>query len=230
MRKKLLNSAWLLGIAATLLGLYLRIVLRCTRWTLEGDEYLAPFLQDRPVVVAFWHECLPLMPAFWQRVRVRNRARGVTVLVSRHRDGRFIGRLVAQFGIGIVHGSSARPGRAREYGGAAGLRALHVALRRNKAVVITPDGPRGPRRQAALGVTMLAGLAGVPVLPMGAATRWRIGLKTWDLMPIPLPFGRGVLTCLAPIPVTAEAAEASLPVITDALNQAVQRAEILCRA
>src|SRR5689334_20566130 len=34
----------------------------------------------------------------------------------------------------------------------------------------TPDGPRGPRRQAALGVAQIAALSGAPILPCAAQT------------------------------------------------------------
>ena len=66
-------------------------------------------------------------------------------------------------------------------------------------VVITPDGPRGPRRVAAPGVAQLAALSGMPVLPCAAQTSRRWTLRSWDRMVLPLPFGRGVIVCGAPI-------------------------------
>ena len=56
---------------AWLLGLYLACVFRTTRWTLLGEAHLHAALlppQDggggrcRPVIAAFWHERLPMMP------------------------------------------------------------------------------------------------------------------------------------------------------------------------
>ena len=73
-------------------------------------------------------------------------------LVSQHRDGRFIGAIMRRFGILPIFGSSTR-------GGAAGLRNLLAMLRQGDLIGITPDGPQGPRRRAALGVAQLAALA-----------------------------------------------------------------------
>ncbi len=105
-----------------------------------------------------------------------------------------------------------------------------AALSNGEIVGITPDGPRGPRRQAAAGVAQIAALAGVPVLPCAARTGRRIQLNTWDMMPIPLPFGRGVLVCGAGITVPRDGWQDALPAIADALNEAAEQAEAACPA
>jgi len=46
-------------------------------------------------------------------------------------------------------------------------------------------------------------------------------------MVLPLPFGRGVLVCEAPIRVPRQGWEASLPIIETALNAAADRADQL---
>lgn len=97
-------------------------------------------------------------------------------------------------------------------------------------VAITPDGPRGPRRVAAPGVARLAALSGALVLPFAAQTSRRRVLRTWDRMVLPLPFGRGAVVCLPAITVPQEGWEASVPVITEALNAAAARADELCVA
>jgi hypothetical protein len=96
-------------------------------------------------------------------------------------------------------------------------------------VVITPDGPRGPRRKAALGVAQLAALSGVPVLPCAAQIRPRWVLNSWDRMVLPLPFGRGVIVCGPSIAVPREGWEAALPVIAQAMTDAADQADALCR-
>jgi lysophospholipid acyltransferase (LPLAT)-like uncharacterized protein len=131
--------------------------------------------------------------------------------------------VVRRFGIRPILGSSSR-------GGAAGLRGLLAVLSRGELIGITPDGPRGPRRQAAAGVAQLAALSGVPVLPCAARTSRRIQLQTWDRMPVPLPFGRGVMVCGPAIRVARHGWKDAVPAITEALNQAADRAERLCPA
>jgi lysophospholipid acyltransferase (LPLAT)-like uncharacterized protein len=223
--KSLLRTSLAQAILAALLGGYLAFALRTTRWTLDGQEHFRPFGAGTPVVFAFWHEFLPLMPALSLIARKLPfyRPTPIHTLVSQHRDGRFIGSVVRRFGISPILGSSSR-------GGAAGLRNLLAVLRQGHLIGITPDGPRGPRRQAALGVAQLAALSGVPVVPLAARTSRRIQLNTWDRMRVPLPFGRGVMVCGPAIDVPRNGWRDAVPVIAEALNQAANRAEALCPA
>ena len=230
--KQILRSPALQATTARLVGLYLHLALRTTRWRILGAEHLTDAIGGRPVIAAFWHERLAMLPALWFHMRRRG-ARGTPrVLVSKHRDGRFIGIAVRRFGVRVVHGSSSKTGSARdvgEKGGAAGIRALLSVIEAGEHVLITPDGPRGPRRRAAPGVAQLAGLSGAPVLPVGGQTRRHRILPTWDRMLVPLPFGRGVIVCGAPIAVPREGWEAALPAIEAALNAAADQADALCR-
>ncbi len=230
--KRLLRSAAVQAVTARLVGLYLSFALHTTRWTVVGDEHLPPHIAGQPAIATFWHERLPLLPALWFHM-TRHGARGTPrVLVSKHRDGRFIGAVVARFGVTVVHGSSSKDGSARdvsEKGGAASVRVLLGVLEAGEHILITPDGPRGPRRRAAPGVAQIAGLSGAPVLPIGAQTSRRWVLPTWDRMVVPVPFGRGVIVCGKPIPVPREGWEASLPAIEAALNETADEADRLCR-
>jgi lysophospholipid acyltransferase (LPLAT)-like uncharacterized protein len=218
---------------ARLLGLYLDLALRSTRWTMEGGTNIAPYLAAGPVIVAFWHERLPLMPALWIMAMRANPDRRAAVLASRHRDGRFLGGVMARFGVRLVYGSTGtgKPGRpVRDRGGAAGLRALLAALEAGDAVVITPDGPRGPRRMAAPGTAQLGAMAQAPVVAASGQTRHRITLSSWDRMVLPLPFGRGALVCMPPIVVPRGQVGVALPQIEAALTAAAERADALCRS
>jgi lysophospholipid acyltransferase (LPLAT)-like uncharacterized protein len=226
MLKRLLRHRVTQAALAFLLGRYLALALATTRWTLHGAEHLAPHLHNRPVIAAFWHERLPLMPALWRHARRGGVTVRMVVLVSRHTDGRFIGAMMRIFDLDIVHGSTARYGQDR--GGAASLRQLLDRLDSGDYVVITPDGPRGPRRQAAPGVAQLAAFSGVPVLPCAAQTSRRHGLKTWDRMVLPLPFGRGVLVCRPTIAVPRDGGEAALAGIQAAMTEAADLADRLC--
>lgn len=227
MLKRLLRHRSVQAMLAWLVGHYLGFALWSTRWTLEGGEHLAPCLEGRPMVVAFWHERLPLMPALWLLARRQGAARGVAVrahvLVSRNFDGRFIGAVMARFGVRVVHGSSARGGVNK--GGAAALRGLLEGLAGGSSAVVTPDGPRGPRRVAAAGVAQLAALAGVAVLPCAGQTSRRWVLGSWDRMVLPLPWGRGVLVCEPAVTVAREDALRALPAIAAALDAAALRAD-----
>lgn len=223
--KSLLRTPQAQTVLAVLMAAYLRFALRTTRWSLAGSEHYEPFAAGRPVIFAFWHEFLPSAPAI---VRYRSSLPGyhwtqLYTLVSRHRDGRLIGEIVRRLGIEPIHGSSSR-------GGAAGLRNLAMALRGGGQIGITPDGPRGPRRQAAPGMAQLAALAGVPVVPCAARTTLALQFNTWDRMRIPLPFGRGTMVFGPAISVSREEWQGFVPLIAAALDDVATRAETWCAA
>ncbi len=223
--KRLVRHPAAQALLARLLGAYLAFALATTRWRLVGEENLAGLVDGEPHIVAFWHERLLVMATLWLMVRrmPRSRPRRVHVLVSRHRDGQFIGTMVGRFDARVVTGSSSR-------GGAAGLRALLGLLRDGDLVAITPDGPRGPRRHAAPGVAQLAALSGAPVLPCAAQTSRRWVLRSWDRMTVPRPFGRGVVVCQPGIAVAREGWREAAPVIGAALSAAADEADRLCAA
>lgn len=193
---------------AWLAAAYVKFTLRTQSWRVLGGDHLNANL-DNPVIAALWHEALAASPAMWQIARQRGMCRSVVALSSMHRDGKLIGNILRHLGVELASGSSSR-------GGAKAVEALALALRNGKHVVITPDGPRGPRRVAAPGVARLAALTGAPVLPFGIWTSRAITMNTWDRMRFPLPFGRGVLAIGAPIHVTGPWKEA-LPRIEAAL-------------
>ncbi|PHK93258.1 hypothetical protein CR162_19570 [Pseudoroseomonas rhizosphaerae] len=222
MLRKLIRHPATQTALARLLSAYLAFCYRTTRWSMVGHEHVAPLAgRGQPVIIGFWHERLPMMPMLWTAVhRLFPGAKDWQphVLVSQHRDGRFIGEVVSRFRLVMVHGSTSR-------GGASGMRALLKVLREGSPVAITPDGPRGPRRKAAEGVASLAALAGVPVLPTAAATTRHRLLPSWDRMMLPLPFGRAVLVCGAPVPVPRDGIQEALPAIEAALSAACDTAD-----
>ena len=227
--KRLLRHPRTLAFGARALGAYLRFALRTTRWTLHGREALGSYVYGEPAIFAFWHERLPLMPALWTLALEERRGRAqvpMHVLVSQHKDGRLIGDIVRGFGVDVVFGSTS-DGR-KQRGGAAGLRALASVLEGEGQVAITPDGPRGPARQAAPGVAQLAAMTQSPVVPCAAQTRRRRTLPTWDRMILPLPWGRGVLVCGEPLAVPPDGWEAVLPRIEAGLTAAADAADALC--
>lgn len=82
----------------------------------------------------------------------------------------------------IVRGSTSR-------GGSSAIRKLKQNCK-TSSLTLTPDGPRGPRREMALGPVYLASLLGLPIVPLGVGidNPWR--LNTWDKFAIPRPMSR----------------------------------------
>lgn len=129
-----------------------------------------------PRIYLVWHE--NMLAPIYLRAGCR-----VAILVSQHRDADLLEAIASHSshsGYECVRGSTYR-------GGATALRKL-VERGRDGNLVITPDGPRGPRRRLAAGPIYLASKLGMPIVPMGFGftNPWR--LSSWDRFAIPKPF------------------------------------------
>jgi lysophospholipid acyltransferase (LPLAT)-like uncharacterized protein len=113
-------------------------------------------------------------------------------LTSRHADGSIVSEIMSALHIKPVRGSTHR-------GGAAAVAELIETLR-DHDVAITPDGPRGPRRELKDGIIFLASVTGVPIVPVtfSCADAWRPRGR-WTDMTVPKPLARGWLMCGVPI-------------------------------
>jgi lysophospholipid acyltransferase (LPLAT)-like uncharacterized protein len=126
---------------------------RAMTYRIEGAENVYRiFRQEKRVILAFWHAQQLMMPLALPGLEAH-------VLISQHRDGELIRRVVARFGLQAVRGSSTR-------GGAEAFRQLIRLGRSGHNLVLTPDGPKGPRQVAKAGVVQLARATGLPIIPM----------------------------------------------------------------
>jgi lysophospholipid acyltransferase (LPLAT)-like uncharacterized protein len=191
--KRLIRSATAQRAGCWLIQLYIRLVYRTGRWTVEHHEGAERLLaQKRPFIGTFWHGRMLMIPMVWAR-----RA-PLHMLISSHRDGRLIAGAVAYFGIGWVVGSTSG-------GGGAAMRRMLKHIRANEYVAITPDGPRGPAMHASSGIISTARLAEVPIVPITYSTRRRRLMQTWDRFHLPLPWSEGVFVWGEPMTVPADA-------------------------
>ena len=114
------------------------------------------------------------------------------MISSSHGDGQLIQFAVNRFGLKTLWGSSRR-------GGAKVLREAKRVLSEGDIIVMTPDGPRGPRMRAQPGIAYLSGSVGVPVVPITFATRRERILGSWDRFKLVWPFASGVLAFGEPL-------------------------------
>lgn len=124
-------------------------------------------------IYALWHaQLLPLT--------LRHMHQNLAVMISRHRDGEIISRMIIPLGYRPIRGSSTR-------GGSAALREFADAAREGHPLAITTDGPTGPARRCKPGAALAASELGWPIVPAAAApTRaWRF--RSWDEFLLPKP-------------------------------------------
>jgi len=193
-----LRNPLIQSLLARILATWMQFCFATIRWTHEGRPLAEQvWAQGGGVLCAFWHSRIGLSPACWPL----DRAQPAKALISLSPDGQFIAKAVALQGFPAVRGSSANKDKADRAKG--GTQALRDGLKQLKlgALAITPDGPRGPVRQMAEGLPLLAKLSGAPVLFIGMSSRPNIRLNSWDRALVPLPFGKGAIVYdLAPYP------------------------------
>lgn len=159
----------LAAVVAACLWCWLR-TLRFRRCGLDGQHHPTDPCEQQ-VLYTFWHESiLGTLCAPGQ----------LKVLISQHADGEIIAQACHWLGLGTVRGSSTRGGRQA-------LQTLLRSVGSAANLAITPDGPRGPRRQLQPGAIWIASATGLPIvlIGIGFGRAWR--LKSWDRLGLPAP-------------------------------------------
>jgi len=193
----------LVGVALLkLLYRSLRVIHR-DRCHLEGC-----LSRGEQVIFAFWHGRMLMMPFAYPGL-------SLAILISHHRDGEYISRIVERLGFLPIRGSAAR-------GGTAAFRKMVQAVRKGFHAVITPDGPRGPRGRVKPGIVELAKLTGCPILPVAFGAASCLFLKSWDAFVIPFPFSRSVYIWGKPLYVQPTADEAEVAKLRQVLEEQLQ--------
>lgn len=159
------------------------VLLRLLAWTWRirltntTKEMLKEILFIEQPIILFWHdEMLPL----WRYFAPRHTQHYATALTSMSKDGDVLAELLSAWGYAVVRGSSSRGGNE----------ALHdiVEATQNGAVLLTPDGPRGPRHKCKVGGIVAAHRTGKPLRLVRISTKgWRL-MRSWDQFLIPYPF------------------------------------------
>jgi len=169
---------------------YLRVLAATARIVWVGSTLEA--MRERgafPCVGVFWHSRL-----VWAAIAFRGG--DYAVMVSDHRDGELIGRIVGSWGTRTLEGSSRR-------GGIEALRAAQRLLASGISVGVAPDGPLGPSEVAKEGAVALASLSARPIVPFSYAASAALTLSTWDRLRLPMPWSRVAVAFGEPIAVPA---------------------------
>jgi len=156
----------------------IRLLSLTLRWRLHDPDGITRDPPSRPMVWAFWHNRIFVIPTVYRKYL---RCRKGAVLTSASKDGETIAAIIARFGCEAVRGSSSRRG-------ASALLGLIDWIRDGYDVAIVPDGPRGPRYRLGPGLVKLAEVTGALVLPVRVEYGSYWHFKSWDRFRLPKPF------------------------------------------
>lgn len=209
-----LRHPWLIRIASFASAWLVRNWIGTLNYRLANLDSTAHPADPRQgrFIYALWHETILFLPLFRGKVNI---------LISQHPDGEFITQVSRFLGADVVRGSTT-------HGGVQALMDMLECSTRTH-LMVTPDGPQGPRRRVQLGLIFLASFTGLPIVPCGVgyANAWRA--RSWDKLALPLPWstGRGIMAPAISIPpnLTRQQLEHYRTVVEEAMLKTIAAAE-----
>lgn len=213
--KRFLNNALSSRAVTFLLVTIIRLIYMTMRISVVGKEILPDCAaRGEGYIGAFWHGRILMIPFLYP-------GKALHILVSKHRDGEIIARILSSFKFHLVRGSSSKGGREA-------LREMLRLLKADHDLGIAADGPRGPAEVLKPGAAQLGRLSGKAVIPISFSASRAIRFTSWDRFMFPLPFSRGVFFVSAPLrSAEGEAVEVFRLRIENALKEATARADAL---
>ena len=175
---------------------------------------------------SFWERGIPFLLVFWHgrllMILHSYEGKKAGFLASPHRDGQVVGKALQRFGFHMILGSTNRKGFSA-------FKKIFKALQNGSDVAVTPDGPRGPRYKAQIGVIELSRLTGSSIVPVTFGASKKIIFKTWDRFLLPYPFSKGVFIWGEPIQVNPNGDRAHVEekrvLLENRLNEITEQAD-----
>jgi lysophospholipid acyltransferase (LPLAT)-like uncharacterized protein len=215
--KRIIKNKSFQSFLCWLVSVYIRFVYYTSRWETKGFENVEALMHSgKPFIFAFWHGRLLMIPPFAPK------SLKISVLISNHNDGELIAKVMRYFKFGLVRGSSKKEGLSA-------LRNIMKILKNNEIVVITPDGPRGPRMRVSGEIITIAQMMSVPIIPVTySISKCRV-LRSWDRFLVAKPFSRGAFFYGDPIMIDKKSGEEEIKkagvVLENALNEITRQAD-----
>lgn len=209
-----------MNVVAKALSFVMRFSFNTTKWTVVGEDIPQRYHDEgKPFIVCLWHDRLMLAPCVWKWKDPLH------VLASPHEDGQLIAKVVQNFGMPAVYGSTGK--------GVNAARNLIKLIKAGKYIAIIPDGPRGPRHVIAPGAIAISRLSNADILPFSFCVKRYFRFNSWDRFIWVWPFNRGVLAWgkpITPAELKGMSQEEAIEYVTAKINEMSQKAhEVLSR-
>ena len=153
-------------------------LMRIIWWTTSRKfHFITPIGEEQHVCVC-WHGELFMSPQAYRHIHKKHKA---SAIISQHFDGSLIAATLNLLGIRPLRGSSRK-------GAQQVLLQAFKSIKKGEEVLITPDGPRGPRHHMSDGAIGIALKSKLPIFVMNYKAEKYWQLKSWDKFMIPKPF------------------------------------------
>lgn len=173
--KKILKSKFVTYLIFGIIVLYMFLISRFCRKQIvyHGNAEEIMFGRE-PTIVACWHSRFMPMVGLTKYGSFK-------AVTSAHKDGNYMQMILEHYGHSAIRGSSRKQATSA-------MRDILRIKREDMRLVITPDGPLGPRFKVKGGLVKVANRYKVPILPMSYSATHAIVLNTWDRFIVPIPF------------------------------------------
>jgi lysophospholipid acyltransferase (LPLAT)-like uncharacterized protein len=157
----------------------MRLILFTCRIKVNGLSNFISTASKEKCILMLWHNRMTIVPYILSKY---TSSLIFSAFISNSRDGEMLAAIVRIFSRGrtirVPHNTKHQA-----------LKELIRRLEDNKEIVIiTPDGPRGPRYQIKPGIVLAAREASAYVIPLTWVANRFWQLNTWDKLMIPKPF------------------------------------------
>ena len=154
------------------------MIMRIIWFSLSKKFHFITPIGDEQHVCVCWHSELLMSPQAYRKIHPKHTA---SAIVSSHFDGALIANTLNLLKISPLRGSS-RKGASKVL-----LQAFR-SIKSGEEVLITPDGPKGPRHSMSDGVVAIALKSQLPIFIMNFKCKSYWQLSSWDKFVIPKPF------------------------------------------
>ncbi len=197
----LLKQKWVSYILARIVKYTIKTILLTCRFRVEGMDTFAETAAKGRCILMLWHNRLILVAEVMTRFAPQFK---YAALISNSRDAEILASHTNSYSVGralrVPHDARAQV-----------LRTMVKQLKEgNEVMIITPDGPRGPRYKIKPGVAFAAKMASANIIPFSwdASSVWTF--NTWDKLMLPKPFSTITVTLGSPLTVQDETETQSL--------------------
>ncbi len=154
------------------------VLMRIVWYTTSKKFHFITPIGDEQHVCVCWHGELLMSPQAYRKIHKDHPA---SAIVSSHFDGSLIAGTLSLFGIRPLRGSS-RKGAKKV------LLQAFKSIKKGEEVLITPDGPKGPRHHMSDGAIGIALKSKLPIFIVNFKAKHFWQLNSWDGFVIPKPF------------------------------------------
>lgn len=190
----------------------LNAVIRTCTVKITGSEHFKNMALNDKCILMLWHNRIAPMEYILNRVAPPECTYGA--VISNSRDGELLARIVTRY----PQGRTIRIHHKAKFRGL--LEMIQFLEVPRSVLLITPDGPKGPKYKIKPGIAMAAEAAGAKIVPCSweGSSYW--ALNTWDQMRLPKPFSTLTVKFGEPIdlPQTLSVSERSVLLENQLLN------------